>query len=77
MLLALTGLTVLFSGSAWAPYVMNLLGGPVSAGILHRIGAVGFMGVFFIHLIYFAYPYWQELENLRMVRTQLTGPQLG
>lgn len=55
MLLALTGLTVLFSGSAWAPYVMNLLGGPVSAGILHRIGAIGFMTVFFIHLIYFAY----------------------
>ena len=55
MLLALTGLTVLFSGSAWAPYVMNLLGGPASAGVLHRIGAVGFMGVFFIHLIYFAY----------------------
>ncbi len=54
MLLALTGLTVLFSGSAWAPYVMNLLGGPASAGVLHRIGAVGFMGVFFIHLIYFA-----------------------
>jgi len=55
MLLALTGLAVLFSGSAWAPWVMNLLGGPVSAGILHRIGAVGFMGVFFIHIIYFAY----------------------
>lgn len=55
MLLALTGLTVLFSGSAWAPYVMNLLGGPVSAGILHRTGAVGFMSVFFIHLIYFIY----------------------
>ncbi len=55
MLLALTGLTVLFAGSAWAPYVMNLLGGPVSAGILHRVGAVGFMGVFFVHLIYFAY----------------------
>lgn len=54
MLLALTGLTVLFSGSSWAPYVMNLLGGPETAGILHRIGAVGFMGVFFIHLIYFA-----------------------
>ena len=54
MLLALTGLTVLFAGSAWAPVVMDMLGGPVSAGILHRIGAVGFMGVFFIHLIYFA-----------------------
>ncbi len=55
MLLALTGLTVLFSGSAWAPLVMKLLGGPVVAGILHRIGAVGFMSVFFIHLIYFAF----------------------
>jgi len=55
MLLALTGLTVLFSASSWAPYMMNLLGGPVSAGILHRIGAIGFMGVFFVHLIYFAY----------------------
>jgi cytochrome b subunit of formate dehydrogenase len=55
MLLALTGLTVLFSGSAWAPVVMKMLGGPVSAGILHRIGAIGFMGVFFIHLVYFAY----------------------
>jgi len=55
MLLALTGLTVLFSGSVWAPVVMKLLGGPTSASWLHRIGAIGFMGVFFIHLIYFAY----------------------
>ena len=62
MLLALTGLTVLFSGSSWAPWVMNLLGGPVSAGVLHRIGAVGFMGVFFIHLIYFA---WHIGKNWR------------
>ncbi len=55
MLLALTGLTVLFSGSSWAPYVMNVLGGPVATGYLHRIGAIGFMGVFFVHMIYFAY----------------------
>jgi cytochrome b subunit of formate dehydrogenase len=55
MLLALTGITVLFSGSTWAPVVMNMLGGPTSAGILHRLGAIGFIGVFFIHLIYFAY----------------------
>jgi cytochrome b subunit of formate dehydrogenase len=62
MLLALTGLTVLFSGSAWAPLVMNLLGGPASAGVLHRIGAIGFMSVFFIHLIYFA---WHIGKNWR------------
>ncbi len=62
MLLALTGLTVLFSGSSWASWVMNLLGGPASAAILHRIGAVGFMGVFFIHLIYFV---WHIGKNWR------------
>jgi len=55
MLLALTGITVLFSGSSWAPVVMSMLGGPTSSGVLHRIGAVGFMSVFFIHLIYFAF----------------------
>jgi cytochrome b subunit of formate dehydrogenase len=54
MTLSLTGITVLFSGSSWAPVVMEILGGPKSAGIIHRVGAIGFMGVFFIHLIYFA-----------------------
>jgi predicted CXXCH cytochrome family protein len=54
MTLALTGLTVLFAESSWAPVVMKLLGGPASAAYIHRIGAIGFMGVFFIHLIYFA-----------------------
>jgi len=55
MTLALTGLTVLFAGSSWAPVVMEILGGPKAAGIIHRIGAIGFMAVFFIHLIYFAF----------------------
>jgi cytochrome b subunit of formate dehydrogenase len=55
MMLSLTGLTVLFADSSWAPGVMRLLGGPESAGTIHRFSAIGFMGVFFIHLIYFAY----------------------
>lgn len=63
MLLALTGLTILFSGSAWAPVVMDLLGGPKSAGVLHRIGAIGFMGVFFIHLVYFVYHIGKNLKT--------------
>ena len=54
MTLALTGLTVLYAESSWAPYIMRLLGGPETAGYIHRVGAIGFMGVFFIHLIYFA-----------------------
>jgi len=54
MTLSLTGLTVLFAESSWAPVVMKLLGGPASAAFIHRIGAIGFMGVFFVHLVYFA-----------------------
>jgi cytochrome b subunit of formate dehydrogenase len=54
MLLVVTGTTVLYADSFWAPAVIALLGGPKSAAILHRIGAVGFMIVFFGHLIYFA-----------------------
>jgi len=54
MTLALTGLTLLFAQSSWAPVVMKSLGGPKSAGFAHRVGAIGFMSVFFLHLIYFA-----------------------
>jgi cytochrome b subunit of formate dehydrogenase len=54
MTLTLTGITVLYAESSWAPFMMKLLGGPETAGYIHRVGAIGFMGVFFIHLIYFA-----------------------
>jgi cytochrome b subunit of formate dehydrogenase len=55
MLLVLTGTAVLYADSFWAPTVIAILGGPKSAAILHRIGAVMFMVVFFGHLIYFAF----------------------
>jgi len=54
MTLTLTGITVLYADSSWAPFMMKLLGGPETAGYIHRVGAIGFMSVFFIHLIYFA-----------------------
>jgi cytochrome b subunit of formate dehydrogenase len=54
MTLTLSGIGVLFAKSSWAPVVMGLLGGPETAGTIHRIGAIGFIGVFFVHLIYFA-----------------------
>jgi cytochrome b subunit of formate dehydrogenase len=55
MTLILTGVAVMYAGSAWASPLMNVLGGPGVAGTLHRIGAIGFISVFFIHLVYFAY----------------------
>ena len=54
MTLTLTGITILYADSFWAPTIMRLLGGPETAGYIHRVAALGFIGVFFIHLIYFA-----------------------
>jgi len=65
MLLVLTGTTILYADSAWAPVVITLLGGPKSSAILHRIGAVLFMVVFFGHLIYFAFGIGRNLKTFR------------
>jgi cytochrome b subunit of formate dehydrogenase len=52
MVLTLTGMPLFYSGVSWAPKLMAALGGPHSAGIIHRVAAVIFAGVFFFHLIY-------------------------
>lgn len=51
MVLVLTGTAVLFAEQAWARYVMNLLGGPQVAAVIHRVAAVTFAGIFFGHLM--------------------------
>jgi cytochrome b subunit of formate dehydrogenase/nitrate/TMAO reductase-like tetraheme cytochrome c subunit len=50
MTLVLTGTTVLYADSFWAPTVMQLLGGPQVAGVIHRVAAVTFAALFFGHL---------------------------
>jgi len=52
MTLVVTGTSVLFSSSAWAPYVAAAVGGPHNLGIVHRIAASLFVGIFMIHFIY-------------------------
>ena len=51
MTLVITGTTVLFADSFWAPTVMTLLGGAEVAAIIHRIAAVTFAGIFLGHLV--------------------------
>ncbi|HJX16647.1 MAG TPA: cytochrome b/b6 domain-containing protein, partial [Acidiferrobacterales bacterium] len=51
MTLVLTGTTVLYADSFWAPTVMSLLGGPQIAAVIHRVAAVTFALLFFGHLI--------------------------
>lgn len=51
MLLILTGMTLSYAHTAWAPVVVGALGGPGVAGLIHRISAAVMLGIFFIHLI--------------------------
>jgi cytochrome b subunit of formate dehydrogenase len=62
MVLVLTGMTVLYADSFWAPTVMNLIGGPEVAAVLHRFGAMTFIGVFVIHLLMIA---WCIIRNCK------------
>jgi len=50
MTLALTGTTVLYADSFWAPTVMKLLGGAKVAAIIHRGAALLFIFLFFGHI---------------------------
>ena len=50
MSLALTGLTLKFSYTAWAVTLSRLLGGFETAGYIHRFAAVVMFGVFAAHL---------------------------
>lgn len=52
MTLVLTGTAALFSNTSWAPVVAHALGGPRGLGLIHRISAVLFIGIFFIHFVY-------------------------
>ncbi|BAL26315.1 cytochrome c family protein [Azoarcus sp. KH32C] len=52
MTLVLTGTTALFADSAWAPKVAAAVGGPKVLGIIHRVAASLFVGIFMIHFVY-------------------------
>ena len=51
MTLILTGITVLYSDTAWAPAVAKLFGGPKTMGLVHRVAAAIMLSIFFLHLI--------------------------
>ncbi|MCK9284225.1 MAG: cytochrome C [Rhodocyclaceae bacterium] len=52
MTLVLTGTTAMFAKSFWAPFVAQLLGGAQMLGLIHRVAAAMFVGIFLIHFIY-------------------------
>lgn len=52
--LILTGMTLFYADTAWARIVQNAFGGPQVTGIVHRVFAVLFVGIFVGHLVYVA-----------------------
>jgi cytochrome b subunit of formate dehydrogenase len=65
IILVLTGMTLFYADSAWAPTVQRALGGPQVTGYVHRVCAVIFVGIFLAHLVYIAYrivPNWKTFR---------------
>jgi cytochrome b subunit of formate dehydrogenase len=54
MTLVLTGMTVFYPNSAWAPEVARALGGARNAALIHRIAATTMLSIFFVHVVYMA-----------------------
>ncbi len=63
MVLALTGTTVLYADSFWAPTVMKLLGGAKSAAIIHRLAAALFGVLFFGHILGALYKIFKQSKD--------------
>ena len=52
IVLILTGLPIKFHDSAWAGFMIRLMGGIELSSLIHRIGAVGLIGVGSYHFFY-------------------------
>jgi cytochrome b subunit of formate dehydrogenase len=66
MLLTLTGIPLFYPDAPWAKPLMTLLGGPENAGLVHRVNAVIFAGVFFWHLIYMSIKIGRNWKNFKI-----------
>jgi len=55
MMLVLSGMAVLYGETAWAKVVVKAFGSPKVAAIVHRASAALMLGIFFVHLVYFAF----------------------
>jgi cytochrome b subunit of formate dehydrogenase len=69
--LALTGMTLKFSYTAWAAILSRIFGGYESAGYIHRVAAVLMVGIFVVHLVDIQRRRKREGRSWKSV---LTGP---
>ena len=65
MTLALTGMAVFYSDTAWASAVMKAMGGPKIASYIHRGAGVLILSIFVIQIVYFVItlaPRWRTFD---------------
>jgi len=65
MTLTLTGMSLMFSESAWAPKVAAFMGGAETMGHVHRTAAVVFAAIFVGHIVYVALHLWRVRKTFR------------
>ncbi|MDD5029281.1 MAG: cytochrome C, partial [Rhodoferax sp.] len=76
MVLTLTGMPLFYPDVAWAPAIMTALGGPHTAGLIHRTAAVIFAGVFFWHLFYVGIRLARDWKNFKIFGPNSLVPNL-
>ncbi|MBI4195257.1 MAG: cytochrome c3 family protein [Betaproteobacteria bacterium] len=65
MTLSLTGMAAFYAETAWAAFIMKMLGGPQVAAIIHRVAAVVILGIFVAQIVYFVArlaPQWRTFN---------------
>lgn len=65
MVLVLTGSTLLFSHTDWAPFVIKMLGGPEVEAIVHRTAAVTWLTVFMVHFAIAMFNIYKDRKSFR------------
>jgi formate dehydrogenase subunit gamma len=85
LILIITGLPIKFHDSAWAQFFFSAIGGLQVGRILHRVGAVGLIGIALYHLLFLAFsregrgifsellPRPKDLKNLWVMLNYLLG----
>ena len=76
MMLTLTGIPLFYPEAPWAKWLMNLLGGPHTAGLIHRANAVVFAGVFIWHLLYMAVKLARDWKHFKLFGPNSLLPRL-
>jgi cytochrome b subunit of formate dehydrogenase len=76
MILTLTGMPLFYPDAPWASTIMSALGGPRIAGMIHRVNAVIFAGVFFWHLFYMGLTIARDWKNFKFFGPNSMIPNL-